>query len=151
MVGAIVLLLAYYTTRMTSNDDGSKYDVGVAIMDFGRAFPNEAIRSLHFSADGQGVFVRLYDNRAGFMRKVRGGHYACRLIEPGCVRVQPLETGRGFTIEFVNEPVFSASYEFASTREAAEVSLWLLDNYVRPQDIEALAEGNEPRQQSSDA
>lgn len=133
MIGVLVILLAFYSSRMTRNDDGSKYDIGLAILDFGRAFPKEAIRSLHFTADGEAVFVRLFDNKAGFMRKVKN-HYSCRLIVPGAVRVQALENGRGFSVEFIDEPRYSGRFEFASTREAAEVSLWLLENYVHPQD-----------------
>lgn len=132
-IGGLLILLTYYSSHMTSNEEGAKYDVGLAILDFGRAFPNEAIRSLHFTTDGNAVFVRLFDNRTGFMRKVKN-HHACRMIEPGSVRVEPLDNGRGFTVAFTDQPPFSGRFEFASTREAAEVSLWLLENYIAPED-----------------
>lgn len=133
MIGVLVVILAFYSSHMTRGDDGSKYDIGLAILDFGRAFPNEAIRSLHFTLEGEAVFVRLFDDRTGFMRKIKG-HYACRLVKPGQVRVQALANGRGFKVDFSDEPPYSANFEFASTREAAEVSLWLLENYVKPED-----------------
>lgn len=133
MVGVLLILLAYYSARMTRDDEGSRYDMGLAILDFGHAFPNEAIRSLHFTEDGKAVFVRLFDGKAGFMRKV-SSHYACRLVSPGSVRVSPLDNGRGFGVEFTDDPPYSGEFEFATTREAAEVSLWLLGNYIGPED-----------------
>ncbi|MCX8997578.1 hypothetical protein NOF55_10710 [Rhizobiaceae bacterium BDR2-2] len=136
IIGVLLILLAFYSSRLAHNDDEGKNDIGLALLDFGRAFPNEAIRSLHFTNEGAAVFVRLFDNRAGFMRKVRGGHYACRLIAPGAVRVQPLENGRGFAVDFTDDPPYSGTFEFASAPEAAEVSLWLLENYVHPEDRE---------------
>lgn len=133
IIGFLVILLAFYSSHMTRDDSGAKYDIGLAILDFGRAFPNEAIRSLHFTTEGEAVFVRLFDDKTGFMRKVKN-HYACRMVEPGKVRVQPLANGRGFAVDFTDEPPYSGRFEFTSTREAAEVSLWLLGNYVRPED-----------------
>ena len=134
MVGGLVLLLAFYTSRLNSNrESGSQHDIGLAIIDFGRAFPGEAIRSLHFTADGKAVFVRLFDDKAGFMRRI-GGHFGCRMIEPGAMRVDALAHGRGFAVEFTNDPPYRGEFEFASTREAAEVGIWLLGNYVHPDD-----------------
>lgn len=127
---ALVALFAYYSTRIAkrTNED-SLHDTGLALLEFGRAFPNEAIRSLHTTEDGNAVFVRLHDNKAGFMRNMRS-HYACHLIEPGTVRVRDLRNGRGFAIEFLDAPFHNGEFTFASPLEAAEVSLWLLGNYV---------------------
>eukprot|EP01035_Chromulina_nebulosa_P053018 gene53018-72389_t len=99
------------------------HDAGLAIIDFGHAFPNEAIRNLHITADGGAVFVRLHDNKAGFMRHLRN-HYACHLIEPGTVRVRDVPSGRGFEIEFLDAPFHNGKYMFATAADAAEVSLW---------------------------
>jgi hypothetical protein len=127
-----VILIAYYATRMAKyREEGNRHDAGLAIVEFGRAFPNEAIRSLHETADGKAVFVRLHDNRAGVMRN-RGNHYACHLIEPGRVRVEPLSNGRGLGIEFLDSPTQNGSFSFATAAEAAEVSLWLLGNLIAP-------------------
>jgi len=71
-----VVFLAFWATRLAARqDEDGLHDMGVALMEFGRAFPNEAIRDLHATTDGNVVFVRLHDNKAGFMRSMRG-HYA---------------------------------------------------------------------------
>lgn len=130
----LVGLLAYFSTRMTRNaDEGTLGDPGLAIVEFGRAFPNEAIRSLHATEDGKAVFVRLHDNKAGFMRNMRN-HFACHLITPGRVRVRGLGNGHALAIEFLDASYHNGEYSFASAAEAAEVSLWLLGNYVAPVD-----------------
>lgn len=129
----IILLLsafALYAMRLlkTTRDD-DRHDAGQAIIDFARAYPGEAIRSLHMTADGNAVFVRLHDNKAGFMRNM-GNHHACMLIDPTRIRVEHLETGDGFLVEFIDSPKYSGAYRFPSAGEAAEVSLWLLGSYV---------------------
>ncbi len=131
----IVISFGYLSTRMArraGEDDFS--DTGLALLDFGRAYPNEAVRSLHATIDGQAIFVRLHDNRAGFMR-VLGNRYACLLIEPGSVRVTLLPEGNGFAVEFRDAPTHNGQFRFARPEEAAEVSLWLLGNYVNPEDL----------------
>ena len=138
LVVALVIFFAFLTTRMASREtDESLRDMGNAILEFGRAFPNEAIRQLHATADGNAVFVRLHDNKAGFMRNLRG-HFSCHLIEPGTVRVRPLDNSLGLAIEFLDAPGQNGSYTFAQPQEAAEVSLWLLGNYVSAGDLSAL-------------
>ena len=133
-----IIAFAWYVSRMAErNDEETLSDVGLAIVEFSRAFPNEAIRSLHATADGKSVFVRLHDNRAGFMRSMRN-HYACHIIEPGQVQVSPLDSGHGFHVNFLGAPQHNGDYLFAKPAEAAEVSLWLLGNYIAPDDIEAV-------------
>ncbi|WP_117195690.1 hypothetical protein [Rhizobium terrae] len=139
------MALAYYVTRLSSGKDeeGNRHDTGLAILEFGRAFPNEAIRSLHITADGEAIFVRLHDNKAGFMKSHRN-HYACHLIEPGRVRVLPLPNAKGFSVEFLDAPTQNGTFIFSSEKEAAEVSLWLLDNYVSVADREMEADAPVP-------
>jgi len=133
----LLVVLGYYVTRLAGRDqEGSAHDTGLAILEFGRAFPDEAIRSLHATADGEAIFVRLHDNKAGFMRSYRN-HYACHLIEPGRVRVMPLPNAKGFSAEFLDAPSQNGTFVFATEKEAAEVSLWLLDNYVSVADHQA--------------
>ncbi len=131
IIFALLMGVAYYVTRLVSRDrvEGNRQDTGLAILEFGRAFPNEAIRSLHTTADGGAVFVRLHSHKAGFMRSLRN-HYACRLIEPGRARVTPLPDAKGFTVEFLDAPTQNGTFIFPTEKEAAEVALWLLDNYV---------------------
>jgi hypothetical protein len=130
IVFALILALAYFSSRMVrqQEDDGFQ-DAGLAILEFGRAFPQEAIRSLHATADGKAVFVRLHDNKAGVMRSLRN-HFACHLIEPGTVRVRDLPSGKGFAVEFLDAPSHNGEFTFSNPAIAAEVSLWLLGNYV---------------------
>ena len=130
LVVALVIFFAFLTTRMASREtDESLRDMGNAILEFGRAFPNEAIRQLHATADGNAVFVRLHDNKAGFMRNM-GSHYVCLMIDPERIRVESLESGDGFVVTFFDTPKYSGSYRFKSAGEAAEVSLWLLGSYL---------------------
>lgn len=131
IVFALILALAYFSSRMVRQEEEGFQDAGLAILEFGRAFPQEAIRSLHATADGKAVFVRLHDNKAGVMRSLRN-HFACHLIEPGTVRVRELPTGKGFAVEFLNAPSHNGEFTFASPAVAAEVSLWLLGSYVAP-------------------
>lgn len=129
IVGLILILIIYITRMAAKSEQQGGHDVGVALMEFGRAFPDEAIRSLHFTADGSAIFVRLHNNKTGFMRS-RRNHYACSIIEPGRVRVTPMVNARGFEAEFLDNPTHNGVFVFAREAEAAEVSLWLLDNYV---------------------
>ncbi len=129
IVFALILALAYFSARMVRQEEEGFQDAGLAILEFGRAFPQEAIRSLHATADGKAVFVRLHDNKAGFMRSLRN-HFACHLIEPGTVRVRPLPNGTGMAVEFLDAPAHNGEYTFTTPAVAAEVSLWLLGNYV---------------------
>lgn len=134
VIFAIIILIAFISTRMAAqNKEDGLHDTGLAIIEFNRAFPNEAIRQLQATANGQAVFVRLHDNKAGYMRSMQR-HYSCHVIEPGRVRVLSSETGRGLSIEFLDAPHQSGTFEFASAREASEVSLWLLGNYVAEPD-----------------
>ena len=134
VIFAIVVFIAFISTRMAAqNKEDGLHDTGLAIIEFNRAFPNEAIRQLQATADGQAVFVRLHDNKAGIMRNMQR-HYSCHVLEPGRVRVLSSETGRGLNIEFLDAPHHSGTFEFASARVASEVALWLLGNYVAEPD-----------------
>ncbi|MBB3608047.1 hypothetical protein [Rhizobium sp. BK602] len=127
---AIVVFFAFFATRMASqNKEDGLHDTGLAILEFGRAFPTEAIRQLQATTNGQAVFVRLHDGKAGFMRSLRN-HFSVHLIEPGRARAKASGTGRGLTIDFLDAPHHNGTFEFATAQEAAEVSLWLLGNYV---------------------
>jgi hypothetical protein len=133
IIGALVILIAYYATRMANErEEADRHDPSMAILEFGRAYPTEAIRNLHETEDGSAIFVRLHDNKAGIMRN-RRSHYACHLIEPGRVRVTPMDNDRGVTIQFLDAPGHDDSFVFSTAAEAAEVSLWLLGNYVAPE------------------
>ena len=134
LVFVVLLVFSFLTSRLgRKKTEKPEQDTGLAILQFGRAFPNEAIRSLHATADGKAMFVRLHDNKTGFMRDM-GHHFSCHVIEPGGVRVTAATVGQGFAVEFLEFPAHSGEYRFSTTQEAAEVSLWLLGNYVSPGD-----------------
>ena len=103
-------------------------DAGLAIVEFGRAFPEEAIRAVATTKDRKTVFLRLHDGKTGCMR-AHGHHYACHLIEPGTVRVSTAGPKR-LCVEFANAAFEGGTYEFRDEREAAEVSLWLLGSFM---------------------
>jgi hypothetical protein len=126
-----VVFLAFAATRLGEKEPQKGFrDTGLAILEFGRAFPREAIRQLHATADGKVVFVRLHDNKAGYMRSQRG-HYSCHLIEPGMAQASPTPDARGLVIDFVDAPHQSGTFLFEKPEEAAEVALWLLGNFVQ--------------------
>ncbi|MCB5204762.1 hypothetical protein LH464_20045 [Neorhizobium sp. T786] len=141
IVFGLVVLFAYYTVRMARRrgDEDGVYDFGFAILELGRAFPGEAIRQLHATADGRSIFVRWHNEKAGIMRS-HAKHYACHMIRPGRVRVQGLPDPKGFSAEFLDAPSNNGVFIFRSEAEAAEVSLWLLGNYVSSADKDAAAE-----------
>ncbi len=135
LIFVVVALFAYYVTCMARRDREPEglNDFGLAIVEFGRAFPNEAIRDLHATADAHAVFVRLHDGKAGILQS-HMRHYVCHLIKPGRVRVHGMEDPRGFSAEFLDAPRNNGNFIFKNEAEAAEVSLWLLGNYVSSDD-----------------
>ena len=103
-------------------------DAGLAILEFGRAFPDEAIREVITTANGRTVFLRLHDGKAGCMH-AHGHHYSCYLIEPGTVRVSGAGPKR-LSVQFSNAAFEGGTFEFRDERQAAEVSLWLLGSFM---------------------
>ena len=103
-------------------------DAGLAILEFGRAFPDEAIREIISTTDGRTVFLRLHDGKAGCMH-AHGHHYTCHLIEPGAVRVASAGPKR-LSVQFSNASFEGGTFEFRDEKQAAEVSLWLLGSFM---------------------
>jgi hypothetical protein len=103
-------------------------DSGLAILEFGRAFPEEAIRAVISTANGRTVFLRLHDGKAGCMH-AHGHHYACHLIEPGTVRVNSAGPKR-LSVQFANAAFEGGTFEFRDEKQTAEVSLWLLGSFM---------------------
>lgn len=141
IIFVLLCAFAFYAARMLrASDEDEKHDTGQAILDFARAFPMEAIRSLHMTADSSAVFVRLHGNKAGFMKNM-GTHFACMLIHPGSLRIEQLPDNRSFRAEFVNASKFSGEFRFATPAEAAEVTLWLLDSYLEEGEANTTGDG----------
>ena len=103
-------------------------DAGLAILEYGRAFPDEAIREMITTANGRTVFLRLHDGKAGCMN-AHGHHFSCHLIEPGTVRVYGAGPKR-LDVKFANAAYEGGTFEFRDERDAAEVSLWLLGSFM---------------------
>lgn len=131
VVFACLALAIYVYMRALRRDDRPQaaHDTGNAIVEFGRAFPHEAIREVISTEDGRSVFLRLHDGKVGCMR-ARGKHFSCRLIEPGGVLVHNSPSSKGLVFEFADSPNENVSFEFRSSGEAAEVSLWLLGSLL---------------------
>lgn len=132
VVIACLTLAVFVYMRAQRRDEqpqSAATDTGLAIVEFGRAFPNEAIREVLGTADGNNVFLRLHDGKVGCMRAHRQ-HYASHLIEPGSVTVHNSPSGKGLVIDFQDKTQDSGSFEFRSSVEAAEVSLWLLGSLL---------------------
>lgn len=104
-------------------------DHGEAILDFARAYPGEAIRSVILTRDSDATFLRLADGKTGFMQTM-GRHHVARLILPGDVNVLPLVDQPGLRIDFHESTLKGGDYVFASAEDAAEVSLWLCGSYI---------------------
>lgn len=125
---AVILVIgAVHFTGGSRRNTGR--DHGEAILDFARAYPGEAIRSVILTSDSDATFLRLADGKTGFMQTM-GRHHVARLILPGDVSVQPLEDRPGLRIEFHESTLKGGDYIFASAEDAAEVSLWLCGDYV---------------------
>ena len=137
-----ILLASIFYLRMKARADKDRRepDTGVAILDFGRAFPEEAIRAIHATADEKAYFVRLHDGKAGFMA-AHGTHFVCHLIEVGKVNVSNAESGRGLNVRFTDFSYLDGVYEFVSAEIAAEVSLWLLGSFHPQSDFKAAPAG----------
>lgn len=129
-VGCLLLagLIFRQAFRRDEGQEMAGEDAGLAILEFGRAFPEEAIREVITTANGRTVFLRLHDGKAGCMN-AHGHHYSCHRIDPGTVRVSAAGPKR-LTVQFPNAAHEGGTFEFRDEREAAEVSLWLLGSFM---------------------
>ncbi|PST24693.1 hypothetical protein C7U60_08700 [Mesorhizobium plurifarium] len=136
LLAAIAAVCAFYI-RMNARAerDADNPDAGSAIVEFGRAFPDEAIRALHSTVDRAAIFLRLHDGKAGFIQS-HGTHYVCHVIQPGKVRVNTSESGRGLIVHFPDFAYLGNAFEFRTAAEAAEVSLWLLGSFSPKSELE---------------
>ncbi len=128
---AITLLVAialYMRFKPREEEEGGR-DTGLAILEFGKAYPQEAIREVLATASGDVVFARLHDGKVGFMQR-HGNHYHSQVIEPGAASVKSAPSGTGLTLEFLDQKSAEVTFEFSTTQDAAEVSLWLLGSLI---------------------
>ena len=135
-LGALIVVVAFAVTLLIgvvhytggSRSKGGR-DHGEVILEFARAYPGEAIRSVTMTKDGNASFLRLADGKTGFIQSM-GRHQVARLILPGDVSVQPVEEQPGLHIEFHESTLKGGDYIFASAEDAAEVSLWLCGSFA---------------------
>jgi len=135
-LGALIVVVAFAVTLLIgvvhytggSRTKGER-DHGEVILEFARAYPGEAIRSVTMTKDGNASFLRLADGKTGFIQSM-GRHQVARLILPGDVSVQPVEEQPGLHIEFHESTLKGGDYIFASAEDAAEVSLWLCGSFA---------------------
>jgi hypothetical protein len=129
IISAALIFFFWATGLVKQGEASERFDAGLAIVEFGRAYPNEAIRNVILSADGEMVFLRLWTGRTGCMRR-NGSRFLCHVLDPSDMRVTPTADGRGLDLEFIGFKALSGSFEFRSQREAAEVSLWILGGFT---------------------
>jgi hypothetical protein len=113
------------TNLLKTEAEEERFDAGLAILEFGRAYPDEAIRNVVMSSDAGMVFLRLWTGRTGIMRRI-GNRELCHVVDPAEVRVSAASSGQALSIEFPSMKSLSGTFNFRSPREAAEVSLWIL-------------------------
>lgn len=123
---ALVVAVVHYTGGSKQKD---VRDPGAAIVEFGLAYPGEAIRAVMMTADGMTSFFRLASGNTGYMQAM-GHHFIARLIVPGSVDVRPLEEEPGFRLHFQESAIADSDYLFANAADAAEVLLWIMGNYA---------------------
>lgn len=124
-IGLVVAAVHYSGGSLKADDR----DPGTAILEFGRAYPTEAIRSVILTADGNAAFLRLADGRTGFLQTM-GKHYVARIIDPAYVVAMPLDEGHGMNLRFRESTLKGGDYRFRSAKDAAEVSLWLVGSFA---------------------
>jgi len=136
IVLSVFLGFFFWATNLLQVEaDGERFDAGLAIIDFGKAYPDEAIRQVLMSIDGEMVFLRLWTGRTGLMRRI-GNRTLCHLVNPADVHVSS-DGGNELTISFPAMKAMSGTFRFRSEKEAAEVGLWLLGSVAAsiPQDL----------------
>lgn len=133
ILGAFLVFFFWATNMVKQQTDDERFDAGLAIVEFGRAYPNEAIRNVIISADGEMVFLRLWTGRTGCMRR-NGARFLCHVIEATELTVTPSADGMGLVLDFPALKALSGEFPFRSPREAAEVSLWLLGSLAAKQE-----------------
>ncbi|WEX79156.1 hypothetical protein PYH37_003791 [Sinorhizobium numidicum] len=137
LIVLVILVGAFYIwMNARAERDLDNPDAGSAMVEFGRAFPEEAIRALHSTIDRKAIFLRLHDGKAGFIQS-HGTHYVCHVIHPGKVRVNSSATGQGLIVHFPDFAYLDNTFEFQTAAEAAEVSLWLLGSFSPKSELEA--------------
>ena len=129
VAGLILIFFRWANRQIAAEQAADRFDAGLAIIEFGRAYPDQAIREVVVSADGGMIFLRLWDGRAGCMKPV-GNRYHCHIVEAGRVHVHETEDPLALTVDFPGTSMHGGTFLFRTAREASEVALWLLGSFV---------------------
>ncbi|MDH6268043.1 hypothetical protein M2360_003446 [Rhizobium sp. SG_E_25_P2] len=137
-IWAVILAAAlgffYWATGFVRQSEANeRFDAGLAVLEFARAYPNEAIRNLVMTIDGDMVFLRLWTGGAGCMRRV-SNRYLCSLIDAERVTLSATADPKTLSIEFHEHTALTGVFSFRSEKDAAEVSLWLLGSVANRAD-----------------
>ncbi|MEP3197739.1 MAG: hypothetical protein ABJO57_07710 [Lentilitoribacter sp.] len=124
IVGISLLILRINRRR----DDGVVRDPGEALVEFGNAYPNEAIRGVLMDKPGKTTFMRLADGKTG-LTQIVGNAWVVRIIEPDDVQVDLTDGGDGLVLSFDQDSMIGGEYQFSSPEDAAEVSLWICGSF----------------------
>ena len=124
LVGISLLILRINRRR----DDGLVRDPGEALVEFGNAYPNEAIRGVLMDKSGITTFMRLADGRTG-LTQIVGNAWVVRIIEPDDVQVDLNDGGDGLVLKFDQDSMIGGEYQFSSPEDAAEVLLWICGSF----------------------
>ncbi|WP_099867779.1 hypothetical protein [Pararhizobium haloflavum] len=123
---AVLCVIALSIRKSGTETRNSRIDdAGAAIVEFGKAYPALAIRSVVMTAGHEAAFLRLADGRAGFVQPV-GRHFLTRLLPANAVRVAPSPDERTLVLDFREVSFPGGSFRFKSAADAAEVALWLV-------------------------
>lgn len=124
IVGISLLILRINRRR----DDGLVRDPGEALVEFGIAYPNEAIRGVLMDKSGATTFMRLAAGKTG-LTQIVGNAWVVRIIEPDDVQVNVTDDGEGLVLKFDQDSMIGGEYQFSSPEDAAEVSLWICGSF----------------------
>jgi hypothetical protein len=125
----LVTILSIYSMHLAQKVKDESGDAGPALVEFGKAFPAEAIRDVATTADDNTIFLRLFDGKVGCVR-YQGRTMSCQLLHPGSVSISPSDKPNAVVVEFRHPRKESGEFLFRNARLAAEVSLWLLGSFA---------------------
>lgn len=127
-IGSIIAICLLILRINRRRDDGLVRDPGEALVEFGNAYPKEAIRGALMDKSGKTTFMRLADGKTG-LTQVVGNAWIVRIIEPNEIEVDLTESGDGLILKFEDDSMIGGEYQFASQEDAAEVSMWICGSF----------------------
>lgn len=128
LIGVVVALGIMVLKVIRNPDDVDLHDPGGALIEFGTAYPDEAVRAILMDKPGLTTFMRLADGKTGLAQAL-GNTYVIRLIMPGEVGVNMSSDGCGLILQFEDDSMIGGEYRFSSTKDAAEVSMWMCGSF----------------------